>query len=276
MMRMRRIAILIDGGFFIKRLPKLVDPQFHTTPEQVADSARYLCKLHVQRLTGADAGQDRDGSWLEHIYRMFYYDAEPYDGKAHHPIKNHQIDFSKTDIAVFRTKLFAQLRRKRKFALRLGHVTRESDWQITPRLTKDLLKLRHWADRFEAALLKNDETPELNDHEQRELNNLLERWRGLSESSVHPGFRQKGVDMRIGLDIASMALKQQADTLILVTGDSDFVPAAKLARREGMEFIVDPLRQEVNDDLHEHVDGIISVFPRPGQNDTGTEREQPD
>lgn len=72
--------------------------------------------------------------------------------------------------------------------------------------------------------------------------------------------------MRIGLDITSMALKQQADTLILVTGDSDFVPAAKLARREGMEFIVDPLWQQVKDDLHEHVDGIISVFPRPGNN----------
>jgi uncharacterized LabA/DUF88 family protein len=43
--------------------------------------------------------------------------------------------------------------------------------------------------------------------------------------------------MRIGLDIASMTLKRQVDTVILVTGDSDFVPAAKLARREGVEFL---------------------------------------
>jgi uncharacterized LabA/DUF88 family protein len=41
--------------------------------------------------------------------------------------------------------------------------------------------------------------------------------------------------MRIGLDIASMTLKHQVDTLVLVTGDSDFVPAAKLARREGFD-----------------------------------------
>jgi uncharacterized LabA/DUF88 family protein len=30
-----------------------------------------------------------------------------------------------------------------------------------------------------------------------------------------------------------MTFKREVDTIILVTGDSDFVPAAKLARREG-------------------------------------------
>lgn len=46
-MRLRRITILIDGDFFTRRLRKLVQPQFCTTPEQVADSARHLCKRHV-------------------------------------------------------------------------------------------------------------------------------------------------------------------------------------------------------------------------------------
>jgi uncharacterized LabA/DUF88 family protein len=48
-----------------------------------------------------------------------------------------------------------------------------------------------------------------------------------------------------------------------VTGDSDFVPAAKLARREGVEFLLDPLWQRVSDELTEHVDGVVSVFPKP-------------
>lgn len=69
--------------------------------------------------------------------------------------------------------------------------------------------------------------------------------------------------MRIGLDIASMTLKRQVDTLILVTGDSDFVPAAKLARREGVEFLLDPMWQQVSEELNEHVDGVVSVFPKP-------------
>ena len=32
-MRVRRIAILIDGGFFLKRLPKVVDFKFFDSPE---------------------------------------------------------------------------------------------------------------------------------------------------------------------------------------------------------------------------------------------------
>ncbi len=39
--------------------------------------------------------------------------------------------------------------------------------------------------------------------------------------------------MRIGLDIASLAYKQQVEQIVLVAGDSDFVPAAKLARVDG-------------------------------------------
>lgn len=68
--------------------------------------------------------------------------------------------------------------------------------------------------------------------------------------------------MRIGLDIASMAFKRQVDQIILVAGDSDFVPAAKLARREGIDFILDPMWASIRDDLHEHIDGLRSVFPR--------------
>lgn len=56
----------------------------------------------------------------------------------------------------------------------------------------------------------------------------------LTDDDFNPAFRQKGVDMRIGLDIASITLKRQANVIVLVSGDADFVPAAKLARREGV------------------------------------------
>ena len=69
--------------------------------------------------------------------------------------------------------------------------------------------------------------------------------------------------MRIGLDITTMTLKRQVDTIVLVTGDSDFIPAAKVARREGVEFILDPMWQSVEDDLLEHVDGLTSSLDAP-------------
>jgi uncharacterized LabA/DUF88 family protein len=60
-----------------------------------------------------------------------------------------------------------------------------------------------------------------------------------------------------------MTLKRQVDTIVLVTGDSDFIPAAKVARREGVEFILDPMWQSVEDDLLEHVDGLTSSLDAP-------------
>ena len=72
---------------------------------------------------------------------------------------------------------------------------------------------------------------------------------------IVPKVRQKGVDMRIGLDIASLALKRLVSTIVLVTGDSDFVPAMKLARREGLRVLLDPLgSSRVRPELKVHAD----------------------
>ncbi len=39
--------------------------------------------------------------------------------------------------------------------------------------------------------------------------------------------------MKIGIDITWLSLKKLVNAIILISGDSDFVPAAKLARIEG-------------------------------------------
>src|SRR4051794_28762284 len=96
-MRVRRIAVLIDGAFFLKRLSKLIEPQFCTTPQQVAETARLMCKRHILRLTHMEATQDAEGEWLDHLYRLFYYDAEPFDGFVHHPVLNRRIEFGKSE-----------------------------------------------------------------------------------------------------------------------------------------------------------------------------------
>lgn len=264
-MRVRRIAVLIDGSFFLKRLPKLTPPRFYTTPQQVADTARLLCKRHVQRITRSGAAQSAEGLWLDHVYRLFYYDAEPYDGAGHHPVLNRRIEFGRTEVAVFRRQLFSELRRKRKFALRLGEVIKEDDWRLSPRLTQQILRIGRWVKHLDMTCVHGPVAAQwvMDDASLSELRHIIATWREITDHDVKLALRQKGVDMRIGLDIASMALKRQVDTIVLVTGDSDFVPAAKLARREGVEFLLDPLWQQVSDELSEHVDGVASVFPKP-------------
>lgn len=76
-------------------------------------------------------------------------------------------------------------------------------------------------------------------------------------------FNQKMVDIKIGLDIASITLKGQVDQIILISGDSDFVPAAKLARREGIDFLLDPMWNPIKPHLFEHIDGLVSKIKRP-------------
>lgn len=85
--------------------------------------------------------------------------------------------------------------------------------------------------------------------------------KSLTENDVYLNIRQKGIDMKIGVDIASPSLKRFVDTIVLFSGDADFVPAAKLARREGVDFILDPMNANVDPQLFEHIDGMKSVVP---------------
>ena len=65
--------------------------------------------------------------------------------------------------------------------------------------------------------------------------------------------------MKIGLDIATLAFKEQVDQMILIAGDSDFVPAAKFARKEGVDFILDLMLNNIDSTLHEHIDGLMTI-----------------
>jgi uncharacterized LabA/DUF88 family protein len=119
-----------------------------------------------------------------------------------------------------------------KVALRLGRLQDRRAWRMKP-------------DRLRALLRKQIDFSDLTDDD------------------FAYDVKQKGTDMGVGLDIASVSYRRQADQIVLVAGDSDFVPAAKLARREGVDFILDPMWSPIADDLHEHVDGLRSTCPRP-------------
>lgn len=62
--------------------------------------------------------------------------------------------------------------------------------------------------------------------------------RELTDGDFRPEFEQKGVDMRIGLDIANYAANRSVDRVVLVTNDTDCVPAMKYARRAGLQIIL--------------------------------------
>ena len=211
-----KIAVLIDGGFFVKRFNFLYNKDRKMTGAQVADLLYTMAMRHVGKCNT--------------LYRIFYYDCPPLDKKVHNPISKKPFDFSTTDEYKFRTDLLEALKKKRKVALRIGTLKDNHNWQIYPGRVKELLSGK------------------------KELKDL-------TENEIYLDVQQKGIDMKIGVDIATLALKGFVDTIVLFSGDSDFVPAAKLARREGIDFILDPMQANVEPQLFEHVDGITSLGP---------------
>ncbi len=72
-----------------------------------------------------------------------------------------------------------------------------------------------------------------------------------------PDIKQKGVDLRIGLDIAWLSLKRLVDIIVVVAGDADLVPSFKLARKEGIRVYLDHMGHPVSKDLKIHVDLVL-------------------
>ncbi|SHK93171.1 NYN domain-containing protein [Desulfatibacillum alkenivorans DSM 16219] len=160
----------------------------------------------------------------DQLYRIFYYDTNPLSKKGHNPVSKKQVDFEKTSVAVQQIALLESLRSTPNVALRLGSfVWQNNAWVLNQDRLKSLISKKISID-------------------------------DLDENDVKPAITQKGVDMKMGLDITPIAIKKLADKLVVITGDSDVVPALKLARREGMQVLLDPLKAVTRPDLREHVD----------------------
>ncbi len=221
----RATAILVDAAFFIRRASKIWPSlDRHLAP----DVAKKLYEISLEHLKQTVAGK----TLRKDLYRVFVYDCPPLSKKAHYPVSRKSIDFGKTPDAVFRNALHKELVKMRKVALRLGRLSDQSSWRIHPDAVKDLLSGKRIVS-------------DLTDHD------------------FLYDIKQKGVDIRIGIDICSLTLKRQVDQIVLISGDADFVPAGKLARREDVDFVLDPMWSNIGVDLAEHIDGLRSTCPRP-------------
>ena len=60
----------------------------------------------------------------------------------------------------------------------------------------------------------------------------------LTDADFEPDFEQKGVDMRIGLDIAAYSANKSVNRIVLVSNDTDCVPAMKYGRKAGLQVVI--------------------------------------
>ena len=160
------------------------------------------------------------------LHRIYFYDAEPMKGKLQIPLQGGTLDLSNSPSSENNRALHRGVVRVPFVSLRMGELS-HNGWRLPS-----------------SALKPNQPSATI------------------SGAQLRPVIQQKGVDMRIGLDIAALTLKRHVQVIALVTGDSDFVPAMKFARREGAQLYLYTLGHGIKDAMREHSDIVIDDAPQ--------------
>jgi uncharacterized LabA/DUF88 family protein len=201
-----RYAILLDGGFVIKKLQAL------TGRFPVASDVEQLCN----DLRAHPGVKDLE------LLRIYFYHAQPANGVLANPIDKSTLNLATTTVFAKHESLLDTLELTTDFSVRLGE-TATHGWRLGSSAMRSLAKAA----------------------------------RPVAAGDLVPNISQKGVDLRIGLDIARLSLKEMVRAIVVVTGDSDLIPAFKFARREGVRVYLATLRHGVTRDLKAHADVVI-------------------
>jgi uncharacterized LabA/DUF88 family protein len=156
------------------------------------------------------------------LHRVYWYDAPPLNRRITRPLNGGILDLGATALAQANSQLHDDLCNTDFVSLRRGE-----------------LVFRGW----KLKKSPSNTAPGVN----------------ISAADLVPNIQQKGVDMRLGLDIAALTLKAHVGALVLVAGDSDFVPAMKFARREGAQLFLVTFGHSIRSDMREHCDVVLDV-----------------
>lgn len=209
---MKKVAILLDGNWFRIRLDTALKGLL---PNGVTADVMYrnaLLTLNTKE---------------EELFRLFYYDCPPYEGKETNPIDQTFVDFKGSKKFESRHRFLKELREKDFVAMRLG-ITKKRGWTLNESYIK-------------RTIAGKSQPPQAAD--------------------VFLSLEQKGVDMRIGIDVATLSLKRIVDRVILISGDIDMIPAMKLARREGVQVVLAELKTPVHKQMDEDADLVRCITP---------------
>ncbi|GAA6890188.1 NYN domain-containing protein [Helicobacter pylori] len=207
----KKIAILVDGDFFIRCYKSHLKKQSGDKYKDL-NPEKLAHDIHTHCLRHINKKN-------EELYRIFFYDCKPLEKRVHYPYTQKALDLSKSSTYKERKKLHKHLISKPCLALRLGYLDeKNAKWVIRDQ-----------------------------EKEKKLFNRKISIEEFQNDDFIYHA-KQKGVDIKIGLDIATLALKKLVQKIVLISGDSDFVPAAKLARVEGIIFTLDPMGNPIRDD----------------------------
>ncbi len=156
------------------------------------------------------------------LLRIYYYDCPPLDRRVQRPVSRTTLNFGASQQFREQTAFLAQLKQTAFVAVREGRVS-FNGWVLRDDIARGIVP------------------------------------RTGTDDDYSPDLEQKGVDMKIGLDIAWVSLAKVAQRVYLVTGDSDFIPAMKFARRSGIQVCLFTLGHGVYPELKNHADLLVET-----------------
>lgn len=196
-------------------------------PASVHYDAKLMADL-VWRLSAAHLFERNQPK--RHLFRIFFYDTPVFQHKVVLPISKQSIDLSKSREGVFRAAFQKQLQKKRKLAVKLGEPRDIESWKLTEDAMADLLGKRITVD-------------------------------DLADEDFTPDIAPRGLELRMGVDLATLAYKKHVQQVVLLTGDGAFSSAAELLRHEGIDVVLDPMWQNIPEELFTYIDGLRSTCP---------------
>ncbi len=216
---MARLAVIVDGGFIRAKLFKRKNID---NPDQL-----YGCpdaNTIYQKIMSVVSNNFSE----DELLRIFYYDSIPdihEKRTSRNPVTGKNVRLlSNIQIETQRT-VFDQLKEKPYIAFRYGELSYDG-WKIC---------------------------------NISELRDKLGRNENISDTDFKIRLIQKGVDLKMGLDIAWLGMKNIVDKILIISGDSDLIPAMKFARKEGLLVCLDTFKHKVKKSMLEHSDLVFKT-----------------
>ncbi len=167
----KKVAILVDGDFFIRCYKSHLKKQFGDKYKDL-NPEKLAHDIHTHCLKHINKEN-------EELYRIFFYDCKPLEKRVHYPHTQEALDLSKSSTYKERKELHKHLISKPCLALRLGYLDeKNAKWVIRDQ-----------------------------EKEKKLFNRKISIEEFQNDDFIYHA-KQKGVDIKIGLDIATLALKK--------------------------------------------------------------------
>ncbi|WP_254870816.1 NYN domain-containing protein [Helicobacter pylori] len=166
----KKVAILVDGDFFIRCYKSHLKKQSGDKYKDL-NPEKLAHDIHTHCLRHINKKN-------EELYRIFFYDCKPLEKRVHYPHTQKALDLSKSSTYKERKKLHKHLISKPCLALRLGYLDeKNAKWVIRDQ-----------------------------EKEKKLFNRKISIEEFQNDDFIYHA-KQKGVDIKIGLDIATLAVK---------------------------------------------------------------------